>query len=165
MPSNRRSLSELPFLVLDGILENLDQNSLASLSLSCRSIHHEALKYLYRDLTCYEQHRYQVEQNLRNNPTLIRYIRLFSSYDRTFLEWMYSQIPALQPEWLKLECLDVKWGINEHNTAYPFLVKSIPAPTRVDITTLSFTLNSRSEDYLLKSLWSFRKLTYLTLYN
>src|SRR5271170_2219406 len=167
MPSNRHSLSELPFLVLDGILEILDQNSLASLSLSCRSIHHETLKYLYRDLTCYEQHRYQVEQNLRNNPTLIRYIRLFSSYDRTFLEWVYSQIPALQPEWLKLECLDVKWGIYGQNTAYGFppFVESIPAPTRVDITTLSFTLNSRSEDSLLKSLCSFRKLTYLTLYN
>jgi hypothetical protein len=102
MPSNRHSLSELPFLVLDGILENLDQNSLASLSLSCRFIHRETPKYLYRDLTCYEQYRHQVEANLRNDPTLIRYIRLFSSYDHAFLEWMYSQIPALQPEWLKL---------------------------------------------------------------
>jgi hypothetical protein len=161
MSSSRHLLPELPLVVQDAILENLDYLDLSSVSLSCRSLHHVTLKYLYRYLTRYESNRLQIEENLRLHPTLVRYIRSFSSYDRALLQWMYTQTTPPSLEWL-----DLKWEVNADNrVCYSNLVEYIPPSRRSDLNNLTITLNSSREAAMLNSLHAFHNLTFLTLYN
>jgi len=161
MSSNRHLLTELPLVVQDAILENLDPVDLSSVSLSCRSLHPGALKYLYRYVTFYEINRTRIEENLRLHPTLVRYIRTFSSYDRALFQWMYSQATPPSLEWL-----DLKWEVDADNGAcYSNLVECIPPSRRSDLKTLTITLNSSREAAMLNSLGDFNQLKFLTLYN
>src|SRR5271170_2885067 len=77
-----RSLLELPLVVQDNILENLERAALASVSRTCRSLHRGALKYLYRNLIMDDcgwgassTGGILIERSLRRNVTLIPYIR------------------------------------------------------------------------------------------
>jgi len=77
-----RSLLELPLVVQDNILENLEHAALASVSRTCRSLHRGALKYLYRNLIMDDcgwgassTGGILIERSLRRNVTLIPYIR------------------------------------------------------------------------------------------
>ena len=99
------SFLELPLLVQDYILEHLDRVDLASImSATCRNLHCAALKYLYRDLMDYDYaDRYLIEDNLRGDPSLIRYIRSFTSYSPSLLRWMWIHTSP------RLTGLDLQW--------------------------------------------------------
>src|SRR5271155_2257331 len=158
MPSGRYSLSTLPLVVQDNILEYLDRRSLAFVSLTCRWLHCVAQKYLYREVEpLYQKQRYQLESNLRRNPALIAYIRSFESHDPSFLKWMWTQSP---PSLAKLE---LRWAGNLETNAYSELFDSIPPQSRVE--ALESGLMSPFATRMLSSLHAFDGLAFLKLRN
>ena len=158
MPSGLYSLSTLPLVVQDNILEYLDRRSLAFVSLTCRWLHRVAEKYLYRELEpLYHKQHHQVESNLRRNPALIAYIRSFESHDPSFLKWMWTQSP---PSLAKLE---LRWGGNLETNAYSEFFDSIPPQSRVE--ALESGLRSAFATRMLSSLHAFDGLAFLKLRN
>ena len=139
-------------MVWDNILENLERADLVSVSQTCRSLHRRALKYLYRDLTFPKNDDWwhphvpnrekaeQVQSSLRRDPTLLPYIRSFSSYNSFFLQWMYTQatIPALEYLDLREEFIRIRREIIEKQ---PDFVESIPFQCRHGIRNLILTIN------------------------
>jgi hypothetical protein len=156
MLSGLYSLSTLPLVVQDNILEYLDRRSLAFVSLTCRWLHRVAEKYLYRELEPLYQN-YQVESNLRRNPALIAYIRSFESHDPSFLKWMWTQSP---PSLAKLE---LRWAGNLETNAYSEFFDSIPPQSRVE--ALESGLNTPCATRMLTSLHAFDGLAFLKLRN
>jgi len=158
MPSGLYSLSTIPLVVQDNILEYLDRRSLAFVSLTCRWLHRVAEKYLYRELEpLYQEQRYQVERNLRRNPALIAYIRSFESDNPSFLKWMWTQSP---PSLAKLE---LRWAGNLETNAYSEFFDSIPPQSRVE--ALESGLQSSFATRMLLSLHAFDGLAFLKLRN
>ena len=154
-------------MVLDNILENLEPVDLASLCRTCRSLHGGALKYLYRDLTFrhwgegpFSKKRHDlVETNIRRHTTLIPLIRSFTSYDPSFLQWMYTQ--ATPPS---LQSLELKWEPNERGTDTDSkFLELIPHPSREDFRELTFPFGSAGEGSILSFLYAFRCLRSLNL--
>ena len=113
------SLSSLPLVVQDEVLKNLDRGSLASVSLTCCSLNQEAQKYLYRDLDYFRKHRGTIERNIRCQPSLIRYIRSFISFNPSFLEWMWVLASP------SLESLYLCWDENTEPNVYGEFLESI----------------------------------------
>src|SRR5271169_6284936 len=164
--SSLHSFLDLPFVARDTILENLGRVELSSISLTCRSLHRDALKHLYRDLLIptdwyfwglRENRKTAVEPTLRRYPNLLPYVRSFTSRDRAFLRWIFAQ--ATPP---MLECLDIQWNVGRYATGseipiYSGFVDLIPPRARDSIHDLKFTIKS-AERSMLSSLSSFRCL-------
>lgn len=173
--SHQLKFSELPILVLDGIFEKLGRCDLASLSLTCRCLHHESLKYLYRGLTYFAisgsprrdaliNEKYDIfDASLQRNPTLLRYLRLHVSRSRPFLEWMYAQ--ANPP---RLERLELHWPstgaiIDGERHRYSDFAALIPLPLRDCLREFKFEINLAVEGSMLSSLSSFCNIRSLQL--
>jgi hypothetical protein len=103
MSTGSLSFSSLPWFVQDNILDKLDQATLASVCLTSASLYRAAKKHLYRTLVGYQNYRSLVEHNLRSDPSIVPYIRSFTSYDESFLLWMWSLAPPLLKE------LELRW--------------------------------------------------------
>lgn len=150
-----RSLSSLPLVVQDEVLENLDRASLASVSLTCRSLHREAQKYLYRDLGYFRDHHGLIERNIRCQPSLIPYIRSFYSFNPSFLEWMWvSASPSL-------ESLHLRWDESIEPNVYEEFLESILPRGRVK--RLEFGPKPAFKASMLSSLKLLTGLTVLKL--
>jgi hypothetical protein len=145
-------------VVRDNILAKLHRRALVSLSLTSRSLQHSTRKYLYRELITYQKHRDLVESNLRRDPTLIPYILSFTSYDPTFLQWMWLQLTILS-----LRELELQWDILLENDGYPKFIESIPPRTPVE--RLMFRLKSALEESMLSCLHAFSGQMTLKLRN
>src|SRR5215471_12861684 len=154
--SAEHSLTNLPFVVQDLILDKLDRIALASVSLTCRHLHRGARKFLYRQLIRYEKHCDLVASILQRDPTLIPYIRSFTSYDRSLLQWMWLQtMPSLRN-------LEIRWNFVGNDADLKF-IKSIPPS--IYLENLTFGVNSVFETSLLSCLNAFGRLKHLTLKN
>ena len=154
-----RSLLELPFVVQDRILEHLGRVDLVSMSVTCRDLHRPALKYLYRELTNYDwDHQALVESNLRRDPSLTRYIRSFTSYDPSFLKWLWIRASS------SLKLLDLQWNyIDSKADVYSDFMQSIYRPNRVG--QIGCSINSRLQPSFLTRLDAFDSLWCLTINN
>ena len=154
--STQHRLTNLPLVVQDVILDKLDRVALASVSSTCRHLHRGARKFLFRKLTRYEKHRDLIEGIIRRDPTLIPYIRSFTSYDRSLLQWMFLQtIPSLRN-------LEIRWNFVGNDADLRF-VESIPPKTNLE--KLTFGLNSTIETSFLNCLNAFGHLKHLKLQN
>jgi hypothetical protein len=154
--STQHRLTSLPLVVQDLILEKLDRIALASVSLTCRYLHRGARRFLFRQLTKYPKHRSLVESIIRRDPTLIPYIRSFTSYDRSLLQWMWLQtIPSLRN-------LEIRWNFVGNDADWDF-IESIPP--QINLENLTFGLNSTLETSLLNCLNVFGHLRHLILQN
>ena len=154
MPSDLYSLSILPLVVQDSILENLDRRSLVQVSLACRSLQRGVQKYLYRKLIYYQKHCDLVESNIRRNPTLVPYIRSFTSYDPSFLKWMWMQMTS------SLKELELLWDNTIEINAYSELFESIPQSC---VEGLTFGLMPGFEFRMMSSRRVFSGLRFLHL--
>jgi hypothetical protein len=79
MSSDHLSLTNLPLVVQDNILEYLPTCALLQLSLTCHPLHRAARKYLYREVHYFgitEARRELFEKSLRNNPVLVSRIHI-----------------------------------------------------------------------------------------
>jgi hypothetical protein len=110
---------------------------------------------LYRELDLYEKYRGLVERNLRCDPTLIPYIRSFTSYDPSFLKWMWMQMTT------SLKKLVLRWDNTVEINAYSEILESIPQ----SIEELIFELRPAFEFRTLNSRRVFGGLRYLYLRN
>jgi hypothetical protein len=100
------SLSNIPWVVQDIILEMLDERTLAALSATSTSFHRAAKYHLHRNLIGYEKHSKVIEGTLRRDPSIIRCIRSFTCYNAELLYWMWSYATPFLTE---LE-LELKWS-------------------------------------------------------
>lgn len=114
MAFSHHSLLELPFVVRNDILGFLQPRDLVSVSQSCRCLHGEVLKHLYRDLTFRNRSTDEIDRdrvrlielNLRNDPTLLPYIRSITLSSPPFFNWMFTHASRPSPE-----SLDVNWDL------------------------------------------------------
>ena len=149
------NLSILPIIVIDNILSYFDRIDLYNIALVCRSFYQPTKKYLYRYLCNYETHRELVATTLRREPSLAFYIRTFTSYDPSLLEFLWSQTPLALYR-LTLKCDHRNKGYN-----YPLYVASIHPQCRIEC--LNFELHSDNEKYLLLNAYKFKGLKRLEL--
>lgn len=140
-------------MVQDNILEYLDRNSLAILSLTCHRLHRLARKYLYRELKHYLKYHALIKRNVRADPTLIPYIHSFTSYEPSFLKWMWTQMVQ------SLEKLDLQGPCTVEN-AYSEILESIHQSR---VKELTFGLMPTLEFCNLSSRGVFSGLTFLHL--
>jgi hypothetical protein len=139
MAFSHHSLLELPFVVRNNILGFLQPRDLVSVSQTCRCLHGEALKHLYRDLTFRNRWTHQVdgdrvrliELNLRNDPTLLPYIRSITLSSPAFFNWMFTHASRPSPE-----SLDVNWDLGRGYRESGFLEFLMPPPIRNTIREL-----------------------------
>ena len=148
-------VTTLPIIVIDNILSYLEKIDLYNIALVCKSFYQPTKKYLYRDLYNYENHRELVATTLRREPSLAFYIRTFTSYDPSLLEFLWSQTP------LTLHRLTLKWDHKNNEYYYPSYLASIHPQCRIEC--LNFSLHSDNEKYLLLNAYKFKGLKRLEL--
>jgi hypothetical protein len=149
------SLSNIPWVVQEILLELLDQRTLAALSATSTSFHHVAKYHLHRNLICYEKHRKLVEGTLRRDPSIIRCIRSFTCYNGSLLRWMWSYPTHFLTE---LE-LELKWSGRVDYFSETF---DNDGP-KTQIKRLTLGGEWYLQVYLLGDLYQFRTLTSLKL--
>ena len=127
------SFSLLPLIVIDNIISYLEKIDLWNIALVHSSFYHPTKKYLYRNLCHYGNHRELVSTTLRREPFLAYYICIFTSYEPSLREFLWSQTP-LTPHRLTLE-----WD-PDTEVYYQSFLESIHPQCRIEY--LNFSLHS-----------------------
>lgn len=178
-------LSTVPLVVLEIILRNMSLKSLLSVSETCRALHIEANRLLYRHAAniCrrLEYHGLaseplrsphpgsferrvakrleKLEQSLSRNHTNARFLRSHTSFSPKLLQAAWSQSPFT----LAKLCLDWRWFSKSDEREITECVASKHAETRIDELSLD---GPPKDGYrsLLRQLDSFHGLNTLHLY-
>lgn len=174
-------LDDLPLVVVDQILELVDISELLALSSTCKSLHPDANRFLYRkandiattldtqkpgkwDYRHYEHpHFKKLEDSLALNPRNAQYIRKYTAISLKSLRTLWSQVP------LNLTCLNIvngqSWFLSNNHQFTRALSELHPDTIIKEISVDNFHFNDGDDVYRVfpKTLHQFRGLRKFTI--